>query len=466
MGNNILLTEANYKDKYPPLGLMKIATYHRLKGDNVIYKRDFLNKDRNYFSKIYITTRFSFHWKKTEELIKYYQKNYNSEILVGGIHASINPEIYKKTFNLTPVVGSYKGEIDSLIPIIEQDEILNTILPDFRKYGIDVLPPDYSIFDGQELPFNDILRNNYLIRSTKGCTRNCNFCDVNKICEDYIDRLPIQPIINYIKNRHEEKKDILFFDDNTLISSNFHKIIEELIDVGFYRGAKLSRKIRACDFNQGIDLRLLTDEKLQLISSICLKPVRFAFDDINLSSLFKSKIKKVINSGLRNISVYVLYNYNDSPKDFYERLLISVMYNKDYNSRISSFPMKYIPNNQVNRKYIGRYWTKRKLRGVQCILNGCHGIVPVKYDYFVNAFGEDSSTFERIIIMPEKYIIKRKLNTDKIKQWEKDYNRMTPSTREAVMSEISANVIYELPNVQSYDSAGQTFLKHYLNEKY
>ncbi len=38
---NILLIEPNYKNKYPPIGLMKIATYHRMLGDNVVfYKGD------------------------------------------------------------------------------------------------------------------------------------------------------------------------------------------------------------------------------------------------------------------------------------------------------------------------------------------------------------------------------------------------------------------------------------------
>lgn len=41
IGRNILLIEPGYKNKYPPIGLMKIATYHRMLGDRVVfYKGD------------------------------------------------------------------------------------------------------------------------------------------------------------------------------------------------------------------------------------------------------------------------------------------------------------------------------------------------------------------------------------------------------------------------------------------
>ena len=62
-GKNILLIEPGYKNKYPPLGLMKIAQYHgpRGKQDRVRFIK---GEDRAVLStawdRIYVTTLFSF----------------------------------------------------------------------------------------------------------------------------------------------------------------------------------------------------------------------------------------------------------------------------------------------------------------------------------------------------------------------------------------------------------------------
>ena len=41
MNRKVLLIEPDYKNKYPPMGLMKLATYYRMVGDDVrFYKGD------------------------------------------------------------------------------------------------------------------------------------------------------------------------------------------------------------------------------------------------------------------------------------------------------------------------------------------------------------------------------------------------------------------------------------------
>lgn len=460
---NILLTEADYKDKYPPLGLMKISTFHKLRGDNVIYSREKIEKARDFFSVIYISTRFSFHWKKTSELIRFYQANYDAEILIGGIHSSIHPEMYEREFGIIPHVGSLRGEIEQILNKVKKDINLVNIYDDIATNGIDSLPPDYSLFDDVEYSFSTILKDNYLLRATKGCKRNCGFCSVKKIYRDYNEKLPIIPVVNYINDNFGKKRNILFYDDNTLMSDRIDEITTELVELGFGKGSLLNGKKRYCDFNQGLDLRLCNDDAFNMLRSISVKPIRFAFDDINIKDIFIRKIHQVTDLGESNISIYVLYNYLDCPNDFYERLKISIELNESLGCRIYSFPMKYIPTDGIDRTYIGKNWSKRMIRGVQCILNCLHGIVPVKKSFFEAAFGASDEEFKMIINMPEKYIIYRNQNNENIEKWKADYNALTEVEFEYAMQQISLGKNKaDLTNWPTL--AIQKFFQHYIKE--
>ena len=51
----VLLVEPNYKNKYPPMGLMKISTYHKMLGDEVRFVKGVdPNVDAAVWDRIYI----------------------------------------------------------------------------------------------------------------------------------------------------------------------------------------------------------------------------------------------------------------------------------------------------------------------------------------------------------------------------------------------------------------------------
>ena len=57
MGRDILLVEPGYRNKYPPLGLMKIAAYHRDRGDRVhFHKHGFGKLEKRGWDRVYVTT--------------------------------------------------------------------------------------------------------------------------------------------------------------------------------------------------------------------------------------------------------------------------------------------------------------------------------------------------------------------------------------------------------------------------
>ncbi len=405
--NKILLIEPDYKNKFPPLGLMKIATYHVLLGDEVSFYKGKNTQLRDCeWSAIYITTLFTFQWNNTINTIKFYSRS-NSPVHIGGILATLMPDEVEKVTGIKPKTGTFKGDIAKILKIISKDQILFELYEDIQKRGIDALPPDYNIFDGHDIPYNKILNSCYIFRTSKGCSRNCKFCSVGILHPEFIEKIKIKPIINYIKNNFGEKENLVLLDDNILQSRFFNATIDEIKELGFYKNARIKRKRRWIDFNQGLDLRFLTKDKINKLSSIELRPLRLAFDDIVLKEMYLEKINWAIDAGFKEISTYILYNYNDTPKDFYERLEIACNLNQKRGCRIYSFPMKYIPCNERTRTFLGPHWSKRQVRGVQCILNACHGIAPAKSVFFYMAFGNNVNEFLKIIQMPENYIVHR-----------------------------------------------------------
>jgi len=371
----ILLIEPGYKAKYPPLGLMKISTYHKLRGDEIVFYKGTSAAIRDQaWDIIYITTLFTFLWNMTIETIKFYQRNKlkNIDIKVGGILASLLQKDVEYETGIKPHFGLW-------------DEV-------------DRLPPDYSLIDGV---YNYYTNNASIGYTTKGCKNQCDFCAVPRLEPDFVPYIDLEPQI------HPGKKDLLLLDNNVLASPEFPRIVEDIYNQGFKKGAMLGKAHRYVDFNQGVEAKRLTEEKLELLSSLALKPLRIAFDNIKLEKLYTEKVRLAHKYQINRLSNYILFNHNDTPDDFYRRLQINIELNEELGSNIFSFPMKYVPLDARDRKYIGPNWTRTQLRGIQCILHATHGVVGPKRPFFEKAFGKDADEFKYIIEQPEEIIFHR-----------------------------------------------------------
>jgi hypothetical protein len=364
----VLLVEPSYKCKYPPLGLMKISQFHKNRNDDVVFIKGLDSSIKNQkWDRIYISTLFSFYWDITIKTIKYYEFSVNNpqNLFIGGPMATIMAnEIEEETGYKT--IRGLLNERNKLS--INGDYIIDNIVP------------DYSIL--AQISYKYTPENAYYGYATRGCIRKCPFCAVPLIEPVYQEYIPLKKQIDIINTEYGEKKDLLLLDNNILASPCFEKIIQEIKDAGFVKGAKLDGKSRYVDFNQGVDLRKLTKQKMKTLSKIPIKPLRIAFDNIKLKDDYIKKIEWAAEYGLLNLSNYILYNYHDTPKDFYDRLKINVELNERLGTKIFSFPMKYIPVNNKDRKYVGKHWNQKYLRAIQCILHATHGIVSPKKRFF------------------------------------------------------------------------------------
>ena len=239
-----------------------------------------------------------------------------------------------------------------------------------------------------------------------------------------------------------------------------------------------SPKLRYVDFNQGTDCRYVTEEIMQKMSEIPIRPLRIAFDYIGLKNQYVSAVRLAAKYGIKELSNYILYNFQDKPEDLYERLKINIDLCRELDIAIFSFPMKYIPlfgEEAKHREFTGKHWNKKYIRAIQSILNVTKGIVApaqkdIKTSFFDAAFGKNLEEFFDILYMPETYIIYRYdfRDEDKIGYtpiWRKEYKELKnlyPNDWEVAKNIIHENKYTdEILEENNVSERVRHFLRHY-----
>lgn len=445
---NILLVEPGYRNKYPPLGLMKIAQYHGPDGkrDNVRFiKGEDPSAYDTAWDRVYVTTLFSFEWERTARSIDFVLDLVGGQahrVFVGGIAASLMHEKYvdEPKWRGIRFIKGLLGQAPAVsLGLDPFDEELYA--DDVHGKPIEDLVPDYSILEHIEYqyPVSDA----YFTYASRGCVRKCAFCGVPKLEGDQRDTNSLTEVVKGVSKLYGEKRDLILMDNNVVASANFKDIIAEIIDLGFERGATLKRGRyelqRRVDFNQGVDARILCKDPMYLeqLSRIALKPLRIAFDHLGVKKPYSQAIRFAAEAGITELSNYMLYNFHDTPNDLFERMRLNVTLNEELGVRIFSFPMRYQPVTRPDRGHIGKNWNSYYLRSMQVILQATHGIVSGAPEFFRKAFGDTYDEFENILLRPHHFIFNR--------YWYEQYDgRAEFEAFQAVMSSLSADEKTEL----------------------
>src|SRR5579872_6837440 len=241
---NILLIEPGYKNKYPPLGLMKIAQYHGPHGkrDNVRFIK---GEDRSVlltaWDRIYVTTLFSFEFQRISQSIDFALQVANGhadKVFVGGIAASLMHERFVAEPRWRGI-RFIKGLLGAAPAVsLQLDDFSEELYSEDRfSTPIEDLIPDYGILD--QIAYKYPVRDAYFAYASRGCIRKCSFCGVPKLEGDQRDANSISAIVRGVDELYGAKKDLTLMDNNVVASPRFKEITAEIRDLGFTPGAKL-----------------------------------------------------------------------------------------------------------------------------------------------------------------------------------------------------------------------------------
>jgi hypothetical protein len=246
---------------FPNLPLMKISAWHKARGDQVEWYDAMFSEhqDRVYMSKVFSFSPDYEYHIRADEIVR------------GGSGYCINlvngKEVYDKNIDI------------DLPPEIEH------IYPDYSLYGIEDCCYGFL---------------------SRGCPRGCDFCHV-KSKEGTVSRK-----VANLSEFWRGQKNIVLCDPNILACKDWKELLQQLIDSKAW-----------VDFNQGLDIRLMTEEKAEMLKKIKMKEIHFAWDRYEDKDKILPKLKMfkdITGINERKAIVYVLCNFNTTLSQDLERV--------------------------------------------------------------------------------------------------------------------------------------------------
>ena len=246
---------------FPNIPLMKISSYHKQLGDHV-------------------------EWY--EPLTEEYDIVYMSKVF------SFTPD-YMYPINAKKII---KGGSGYCIEVVDGKEVYHKERDINLPYEVEHSFPDYSLYPHYE--------NTAYGRLTLGCPRQCSFCHTG-----VKDGLCSHKVAN-LNEFWNGQKNIVLIDQNILACKEWKELLQQLIDSKAY-----------VEFNGGLDIRMMTEEKALMLKEIKQKVVHFAWDRYEDKEMILPKFKmfkEITQWRERKLIVYVLVNYNTTLEQDLERI--------------------------------------------------------------------------------------------------------------------------------------------------
>lgn len=164
---------------------------------------------------------------------------------------------------------------------------------------IEHIYPDYSLYGITDTAYG------YL---TRGCPRGCDFCIVGK--KEGLRSRKVADLSEFWRGQ----KNIVLCDPNILACRDWRNLLEQLADSG-----------ATIDFNQGLDIRLMTEEKAEMLNRCRIKEIHFAWDRYKDKEIILPRLKLYADVGKfkphsHNAIVYTIVNFDTTWEQDLERI--------------------------------------------------------------------------------------------------------------------------------------------------